>query len=677
MFRPPLYWSGPEGSGTGKGGLGAPWMRLMSPSRIVRRVFSRQKRAWRSMKTLRRGDGIRAAAAALVVLLSSGPAAGAPCDALFHRGDTNQDGKLDVGDAIATLGYLFIGTGEPGCLDAADADDSGVIELSDAVYSVSHLFLGGPALPPPGLDACGPDPTADDLPCAVHAACPIAILVGCGEEGCCPEGFYCEKPVGECDGTGACVERPVICPRLFDPWCGCDGLTYTNRCAAAAAGVNVVHRGPCVPQGGCSSNDDCPFGSFCEKVDGDCEGFGTCEVRPDGCIKIFRPVCGCDGATYSNDCEAAASGVNVAHPGQCDQPICFSNEECPLESYCARPEGACEGPGTCLERPQGCLEIFDPVCGCDGITYGNECEAGFAGMSVAYRGECLPAGECKSSEDCPRGSYCAKAEGECKGLGFCKGRPLDCEPDAEPVCGCDGLTYENECIAAIVGVSTAHRGPCDGRGCSENENCGKGLYCAKADEDCSGIGTCTEVPEACPDGEPVCGCDGVTYENACQAAASGMNVFRTGICEDLPRCSGNKECPDGYCARREGNCDGDGLCQPLPVECDEELFDPVCGCDGITYHNSCVAARAGTSVLRHGECDVVIGCRDHFECGGGAYCSRSVGDCDALGSCAARPVNCPDVVDPVCGCDGLTYDSDCRAASAGVNVIHTGPCEAE
>ena len=39
------------------------------------------------------------------------------------------------------------------------------------------------------------------------------------------------------------------------------------------------------------------------------------------CPEVYGPVCGVDGQTYDNVCEADAAGVDVEHEGECEGPI--------------------------------------------------------------------------------------------------------------------------------------------------------------------------------------------------------------------------------------------------------------------------------------------------------------------------------------------------------------------
>ncbi len=94
-----------------------------------------------------------------------------PPKTAFLRGDANGDRAADVSDAVAILGYLFLG-GEiqGGCIKSADSDDSGVVDITDGVHLLGFLFLGGNEPPPPAA-SCGEDPTADGLACPGHGAC--------------------------------------------------------------------------------------------------------------------------------------------------------------------------------------------------------------------------------------------------------------------------------------------------------------------------------------------------------------------------------------------------------------------------------------------------------------------------------------------------------------------------
>ena len=127
---------------------------------------------------------------------------------------------------------------------------------------------------------------------------------------------YCSTGVGACGREGVCTTVPESCERTRDPVCGCDGVNYNNPCNAAQAMQSINNTGTCGPPP-CYSNADCAATSYCSKAIGDCGGVGTCKARPTLCSGLFKPVCGCNNATYANACKAGAVGVTLFKTGAC------------------------------------------------------------------------------------------------------------------------------------------------------------------------------------------------------------------------------------------------------------------------------------------------------------------------------------------------------------------------
>lgn len=90
----------------------------------------------------------------------------------FVRGDANQDGKVNMADAIWILNELFAGGPQSTCKDAADMNRDGLLGIADPVYLLRYEFLGGDP-PPAPFPVCGVDPsgTAEPLGCEEQTHC--------------------------------------------------------------------------------------------------------------------------------------------------------------------------------------------------------------------------------------------------------------------------------------------------------------------------------------------------------------------------------------------------------------------------------------------------------------------------------------------------------------------------
>jgi len=88
----------------------------------------------------------------------------------FMRSDWNENGVIDLSDAVDLLHYLFKGGPSPDCKKIGDYNDDGVLDLSDGINVLNYLFLGA-AAPAAPFPTAGPDPDWYDQ----TLACPPSI----------------------------------------------------------------------------------------------------------------------------------------------------------------------------------------------------------------------------------------------------------------------------------------------------------------------------------------------------------------------------------------------------------------------------------------------------------------------------------------------------------------------
>jgi hypothetical protein len=230
--------------------------------------------------------------------------------------------------------------------------------------------------------------------------------------------------------------------------------------------------------------------------------------------------CFCDEAcTDFGDCCSDAGDVCGVELPEPEGELCggFLGDTCGDDEFCAYEAGqhcgAADASAHCEPRPEFCIELFAPVCGCDGNTYGNSCKAGGAGTGVLHDGACPDDGEepgqfCGGIANiaCPEGQVCVNDPTDncdpALGGADCGGVCVT-DPDPDPACGdvlcalfCENgfATDEDGCAICQCAEDPlpepCHIGGCNGELCVGPDGPDASICIALPEAACFSLSTC-------------------------------------------------------------------------------------------------------------------------------------------------------------------------------------------